>query len=192
MTDKKVPGSFAEAEKEREKELNIDDVATAKSKTVDLAEFNKIAEELEKYKAKADDHWERLLRKEAELRNAESRAQAAISRERKFALEKIFKEMTVVLDSLDGGIESINAAEDVESAKEGMQLIHTLFIDTLGKFGLEVLSPLGDKFDPTMHEAMTMVESGEHEPNSIMQVVQKGYVLNGRVIRPARVIVAKA
>lgn len=193
MADKKVPSSFAEAEDQRSEEIKqAEESRSASKKSVDIAQFNKVSEELEKYKAKAEDNWERLLRKEAELRNVESRAQASIDRERKYALEKIFKEILTVLDGFDGGMESINNAEDIASAKEGMDLIHTLFVDTLAKFGLELIAAEGKKFDPNMHEAMTMLPTDDIEPNTVAQVIQKGYILNGKVIRPARVIVAKA
>lgn len=191
--DKKpVPKSFAQAEEDRADELNINQESSKDAATVSLEEFNKLKAELEVQTVKANDNWDKLVRKEAELRNAETRANTAIERERKYALEKIFKEILTVLDSFDGGIESLESTQDVDAAKEGMNLIHTLLVDTLAKFGLEVVSPLGIKFDPSQHEAMTMQQNPEFESNTVCQVIQKGYLLNGRVIRPARVIVAKS
>lgn len=194
MSDKEteVPKSFDEAQSQHDAKLNANTNKVNSNVSVSTDEFNKLKDELEHTKAKAEDNWNRLLRKEADLRNAETRAKIEIERERKFALEKVFKELLTVLDSFQGGIESTKEEDSADKVREGMMLINTLLQDTLAKFGLEAINPVGVKFDPTMHEAMTMQETDEQEPNTVVTVIQLGYSLNGKVVRPARVIVAKA
>jgi molecular chaperone GrpE len=131
------------------------------------------------------------LRSKAETENIRRRTEKEVSNASKFALERFAKEILGVVDSLEKALELPVEDESQKAMYEGIELTYKLMVDTLKKFSIEQISPLGDHFDPALHEAMIMQESEEHEPNSVMMVIQPGYQLNGRLIRPARVIVAK-
>lgn len=147
--------------------------------------------ELDKALDEAETHKDIAIRAKAESENIRRRAEREISNASKFALEKFAKEILAVVDSLEKALEHPVEGEAQTSMHEGIELTYKLLTDTLNKFAIEQISPLGDPFDPGLHEAMVMQESDEHEPNSVMHVVQTGYSLSGRLIRPARVIVAK-
>jgi molecular chaperone GrpE len=136
-------------------------------------------------------HKDIAVRAKAESENIRRRAEREVSNASKFALERFAKEVLAVVDSLEKALELPVEGEAQKSMHEGIQLTYKLLIDTLNKFSIEQIAPLGDAFDPGLHEALVMQESDEHEPNSVMHVVQMGYSLNGRLIRPARVVVAK-
>lgn len=150
-----------------------------------------LKEQLDTALKDADNHKDSALRAKAEADNIRRRAEREVSNASKFALERFAKEILAVVDSLEKALETKADDENQKAMHEGISLTHKLFLDTLKKFNVEQLSPLGESFDPALHEAMVMQESDEHEPNSVMMVVQTGYQLNGRLIRPARVIVAK-
>ncbi|MGB0495454.1 MAG: nucleotide exchange factor GrpE, partial [Kangiellaceae bacterium] len=101
------------------------------------------------------------------------------------------KEILGVVDSLEKALELPAEDAALKSMRDGIELTYKLMVDTLKKFKIEQISPLGENFDPAFHEAMVMQESDEHDANTVMMVIQPGYQLNGRLIRPARVIVAK-
>lgn len=133
------------------------------------------------------------LRAQAEAQNAGRRAEQDVEKARKFALERFAGELLPVVDNLERALES--AAGDDEAVKpiaEGVELTLKSFVDALGKFNVEVVSPEGEPFDPNLHQAMSMVENPDVEPNTVIAVMQKGYTLNGRLIRPAMVMVSKA
>jgi len=150
-----------------------------------------LAEQLSTAQTVADNHKDTALRAKAETDNIRRRTEREVSNASKFALERFAKEILGVVDSLEKALEQPAEGEAQESMKQGIELTYKLLIDTLTKFKINQISPLGENFDPGLHEAMVMQESEEHEPNSVMMVVQAGYQLNGRLIRPARVIVAK-
>ena len=133
-----------------------------------------------------------VLRAQAEVDNMRRRAARDVESARKFALERFAGDLLPVLDSLEKSVESAPAATDAAAVSEGVGLCLKLFIDTLAKNGIEQVDPLGEPFDPSQSEAMAMVENPDAEPNSVMEVMQKGYALNGRLVRAAKVIVAKA
>jgi len=139
----------------------------------------------------ADLHKDTALRAKAETDNIRRRAEREVSNASKFALERFAKEILGVVDSLEKALEQTAEGDAQTAMYEGIELTYKLLLDTLNKFAIEQISPLGESFDPGLHEAMVMQESEEHEPNSVMMVIQAGYQLNGRLIRPARVIVAK-
>ncbi|WP_110597743.1 nucleotide exchange factor GrpE [Salinicola lusitanus] len=144
-------------------------------------------EELEQALADAKDQ---SMRAAAEAQNARRRAEQDADKAKKFALEKFVKELLPVVDSLEKGLESMQEVD--ETHREGVSMTLRMQLDVLGKFGVEQLDPQGEPFDPQFHEAMTMVPNPELEPNTVMDVMQKGYTLNGRLIRPAMVVVSKA
>lgn len=152
--------------------------------------------ELESLQNKLQEYQEQVLRAQAEMQNVRRRAEIDVEKAHKFALEKFVKELLPVADSLEKAVESTegheSAGELVSSIREGVAMTLSLFMSSLKKFNVEQLNPVGEPFDPQQHEAMSMVPAPEAEPNSVVAVVQKGYLLNGRVVRPAMVVVAKA
>lgn len=146
-------------------------------------------DDLAALEAKAQENWDKFLRTAAELENVRKRAARDVEHARKFALERFATELLAVWDSLDAGLEAAGQA-DAAALREGSEATLKLLAKVMGQFGVEELDPLGEPFDPNFHEAMTMQPSADMEPGSVMMVVQKGYMLNGRLLRPARVVVA--
>ncbi|MCE8017466.1 nucleotide exchange factor GrpE [Halomonas sp. MCCC 1A17488] len=145
-------------------------------------------EELEQSLAEAKDQ---ALRAAAEAQNVRRRAEQEAEKARKFALERFVKELLPVVDSLEKALEAMGD-DASEAHREGVAMTLKMQQDVLAKFGVERLDPAGEPFDPQYHEAMAMVPNPELEPNSVMEVVQKGYTLNGRLVRPAMVVVSQA
>jgi molecular chaperone GrpE len=143
---------------------------------------------LAELQAKADENWERYLRAAAETENVRKRSARDVENAHKFALERIGKELLGVKDTLEMGI-AVDGAS-VESLIEGSNATLKLLGSTLERFGIVEVDPAGEPFDPEFHEAISMQPSDDVEPNSVVAVVQKGYTLNGRLLRPAMVIVA--
>ncbi len=181
-----------------EEEMNESSEAAAQeevSAAEDAAE-NSPESEVDALKAQAQEFQEQMLRSQAEMQNVRRRAEIDVEKAHKFALEKFVKELLPVADSLEKAVESTEGHEDagelVASIREGVEMTLTLFTNSLKKFNVEQLNPVGEPFDPQQHEAMSMVPAPDAEPNSVVAVVQKGYMLNGRLVRPAMVMVAKA
>lgn len=136
---------------------------------------------------------ENALRAAAEAQNIRRRAEQDIEKAHKFALEKFATDLLAVLDSLERGIEvSDPDDEKIRPMREGMELTYKLFLDTMKRFQIERVDPQGEPFNPDLHQAMAMEESIHAEPNSVLKVFQCGYVMNGRLLRPAMVVVSKA
>ncbi|MCH9691735.1 MAG: nucleotide exchange factor GrpE [Gammaproteobacteria bacterium] len=134
-----------------------------------------------------------VLRAQAEVHNAQRRAQQDVERAHKFALEKLLRDLLPVVDNLERALGTIDSEHEAHKAVvEGVELTHKSFVDTLCKYQIEVVDPAGEPFDPELHQAMTQVPNGDVEPNTVLDVFQKGYRLNGRLIRPAMVVVSKA
>ena len=152
-----------------------------------------LREQLEKAAAEHKADHEQMVRALAEAMNMKKRAEADVERERKFGNEKIIKSLLPVVDSLDLAIEHTDHANPLlKPTIEGLENTMSLFLKELKNFGVDQLNPIGQAFDPNLHQAISMVPSSDVEPNHILSVMQKGFVLNGRVVRPAMVIVAKA
>ncbi len=158
-----------------------------------LADFERLQQALAEAEERARSHWEQYLRAVAELDNVRKRAQRDIEAANRYGLEKFAAELLPVHDSLELAVQSADQAQtDARSLKQGQEATLQLLAKALAKVGVTALRPLGEPFDPTRHEAMLAQESAAAKPDTVLQVVQPGYELNGRVIRPARVIVAKA
>ena len=158
-----------------------------------MAELERLQQALAEAEERARGHREQYLRAVAELDNVRKRAQRDIEAANRYGLEKFAAELLPVRDSLELAVQSADQPQvDARSLKQGQEATLQLLAKALERLGLTPISPLGEPFDPTRHEAMLAQESATAEPNSVLQVVQTGYELNGRVIRPARVIVAKA
>lgn len=158
------------------------------------ADPQRLANLLEDARSRADDHWNQCLRLQAELDNLRKRAERDVTNAHKFALEKFVQELLPVRDSLEMGIAAARDGETVDADKllEGKELTGKMLWSALEKFGVRELDPMGEKFNPEYHEAMSIQERADVEPNTVVTVVQKGYVLNDRLVRPAMVIVSKA
>lgn len=133
------------------------------------------------------------LRAQAEIQNMRRRAERDVEAAHKYALEKFAGEVVTVADSLERALTSLDADnEALAPAREGTQLTLKVLLDVFGRFNIAQLDPKGETFNPEQHEAMAMVPHPEAAPNSVIDVLEKGYTLNGRLLRPARVVVAKA
>ncbi|MCV2885122.1 nucleotide exchange factor GrpE [Aestuariibacter sp. AA17] len=134
-----------------------------------------------------------VLRAHAEMENARRRAQSEVEKARKFALEKFAGELLPVADNLERAIQvSDSENEAIKPIVDGVELTLKSFISTIEKFGLEVIDPQGESFNPEHHQAMSMQESADVAPNTVLAVMQKGYLINGRLLRPAMVMVSRA
>jgi molecular chaperone GrpE len=134
-----------------------------------------------------------VLRAQADAQNVQRRSEQEVEKARKFALERFAGELLPVVDNLERALESADSDNDiVKPIAEGVELTLKSFMDALGKFQIEVVDPQGEPFDPNLHQAMSMVPNPDVEPNSVIAVMQKGYTLNGRLVRPAMVMVSKA
>ena len=140
-----------------------------------------------------DELREAVLRAKADAQNIQRRAERDVENAHKYAVERFVKELLPVLDSMDRALELAETLENFDaSALEGTQMTHKLLLDAVAKFGVVRLDPVGAVFDPQMHQAMTLVPSADHAPNTVMSVLQKGYQLHERLIRAAMVVVTKA
>ncbi|MBE0454748.1 MAG: nucleotide exchange factor GrpE [Roseovarius sp.] len=149
--------------------------------------------ELDAALAKAAENWDQLLRVQADLENTRRRAAQDVEKAHKFGLEKFAQELLPVKDSLELGLAaSTSDDEAVAKLREGMELTLKMLSSCMEKFGIKEVNPLGEPFNPEWHQAMTMQESAEHAHNTVMLVMQKGYLLNDRLMRPAMVVVSKA
>lgn len=136
---------------------------------------------------------ESVLRAQADAINSQRRAEKEVEKARKFALEGFSKEVLVVADNLERALSVVDQTDQsLQPIVEGIELTLKSFSDVLAKYNIEAVEPMGEPFDPQLHQAMSMVPNPEVEPNTVIAVMQKGYTLNARLIRPAMVIVSKA
>ena len=173
-------------------EQNLDTQNPEVSAPADVAGEDLVArvQALEEQLAAAQDQ---SLRTAAELQNIRRRAEQDVEKAHKFALEKFANNLLPVVDSLERGLELTSAEDEaVRPVREGVELTLKLFHDTLKRFQVEAVDPHGAPFNPEHHQAMAMEESTHVEPGSVLKVFQKGYLLNGRLLRPAMVVVSKA
>ena len=156
-------------------------------------EINRLQEQLEAAEAAAGMARDELLRVQAEMQNLRRRTEQDIEKAHKFGQEKFSTELLAVMDNLERSAAAAEASEDeaVQAIKEGVELTLKGFMDCFKRFNIEAVDPLGEPFDPQLHQAMSIQESPDAEPNSVIAVMQKGYTLHGRVIRPAMVMVSK-
>jgi len=162
----------------------------------DAIDWKVYADELEAKlsaaEAKLDDQKDSVLRAKADGENARRRAEQEVDKARKFALEKFAGDLLPVVDNLERATQAADTEnEALKPLLEGIELTQKSFLATFAKFGLEVIDPQGDIFNPELHQAMSMQENEELPPNTVMAVMQKGYSLNGRLLRPAMVMVSR-
>lgn len=157
---------------------------------VEQAPPEDIADPLAELQAKADENWERYVRAVAETENVRKRAAREVENAHKFALERFGKELLAVTDGLEMALAASENAT-VESLLEGSDATLKLLGSTMERFGISAIDPEGEPFDPELHEAISVQPSDTAEPGTVVVVMQKGYVLNGRLLRPAMVVVAE-
>jgi molecular chaperone GrpE len=151
---------------------------------------DKLVEQINQAQMKADENWELLLRTKAEMENLRRRTQKDLENAHKFGTERLVGELLPIMDSIELGLSIEDAS--VESIREGMGLTMNMVSQLFEKFKIEAIDPINEKFDPELHQAMGMQPTDEFEPNTVITVMQKGYLLNGRLVRPAMVMVSKA
>jgi len=154
---------------------------------------DELMEKLDAAEKKASENWDHLLRTKAEMDNIRRRTQKDLENAHKFALEKFITELLSVKDSLEMGVGAASQeTASVDSLREGSEMTLSMLVGLFEKFNVVELNPEGEKFNPEHHQAMSMQPSAEHEPNTVIAVMQKGYLLNDRLVRPAMVMVSKA
>ncbi len=169
-----------------------DPLGFGNSRMADEATPAELAEQLAAAEAKANDHWQRLLLMQADMENQRKRAQKEVSNAKKFALEGVVNELLPVRDSLEMGIQAAQQDDaGVEQIVEGSELTLKMLTQAFEKYNIVEINPIDEKFNPEFHQAMSMQEIEGKEPNTVASVLQKGYTLNDRLIRPALVMVAK-
>jgi len=149
--------------------------------------------ELEETQKKANENWDKAVRTLAEMENLKRRTQKDLEDARKYALTSFAKDLLPVLDSMILGLQAATGdSEDVKKFREGSELTIKQFEALFAKFNIDTIDPMGQPFNPEQHQAMVMQVVEGAEPNTVVNVFQKGYMLNGRLLRPAMVVVAKA
>ena len=178
----------------KKKEQKAQKIASTKAKDdlIDSSKIEDLESQLEEAQQSAKDNWDKLLRSQAEMENLKRRTTKDLENAHKFALEGFVKALLEVSDSLTMGLKSAQDEKaTLENTTEGLELTMKVFNSTLEKFGVESINPIDEKFDPDLHEAVTMVPMPDKKPNTVLEVVQTGFTLNGRLVRPALVIVVQ-
>jgi len=158
-----------------------------------LIEFEQVKEALLKAEEKANENYDLALRTKAETENTKRRLEKDVANAHKFGTEKLVQELLPVIDSLEMGLAALgDDGATIEKFKEGNEMTYKMLLSAVEKSGVEIVNPAGEKFNPDLHQAMSIQENAEVEPNTVLAVVQKGYTLNDRLVRPAMVIVSKA
>ncbi len=179
---------------EKDNGVTIEEVEDAEESGMEATPDEGAEELLEDARNKADEHWNQCLRLQAELDNLRKRSERELANAHKFALERFSRELLPVKDSLEMGIQAAGegAVPDPAKLSEGAELTLQMLGTAMEKFGIQEINPQDERFDPEYHQAMSIQEREDVEPNTVVTVVQKGYLLNDRLIRPAMVIVSKA
>lgn len=148
--------------------------------------------QLEEARAKAEEHRDQLLRMSAELENTRRRHEREVEGAHKFALERFVSDLLPVRDSLELGLTASQESQvDAGKLREGMELTLKMLGDVMQRFGVAPVEPMGEPFDPNLHQALSVQPRDDVAPNTVVVVVQKGYTLNGRLVRPAMVMVSR-
>lgn len=154
-------------------------------------DIESLQKQLDKEKERAQANKDLALRAQAEMDNLRKRTARDIENAHKYALEKFINELLPIMDSLELGMSAAESAENIDDLREGMNLTAKMFTTAMDKFNVKTLEPQGEKFNPEQHEAVSMQEIEGSESGTVVTVMQKGYELNGRLVRPAMVVVAK-
>lgn len=183
MTDPKDTNTMPDSPEETV--VNPADVSVT---DVSAAELAQLQQELEAAQSKANDNWERCLRLQADMENQRRRLEKQVEDAHKYSVQKFVEGILPVIDSLEMGMQ---AGGDIDSIREGMGLTLKQFEAVMERFKVEAVNPLGQPFNPEFHQAVAMQPSPDHDNNTVIAVMQKGYTLSGRTVRPAMVMVCK-
>jgi molecular chaperone GrpE len=194
MSNEKQPQQENEQELEQQEPV-VEEAADAEA--LDISEEQQRIVELERALAKAEatifEQKDGVLRAKADMENARRRAEGEVVKARKFALEKFAGDLLPVADNLERALQLADTEnESLKPMIEGVDITLKSFLGTIEKNGLKVIDPQGEKFNPELHQAMSMQENAELPANTVMAVMQKGYEINGRLLRPAMVMVSRA
>jgi molecular chaperone GrpE len=176
---------------EAEEQAHLEDVVPEAAEAKDETEES-MEQQLLKAQNTIKDYWDQMMRLRAEIENNRKRAERDVENAHKYALKSFVENLLPIFDSMEMG--STAAAADnatLESIREGSELTMNMFIQVLTRNGLEPIDPLGEKFDPERHQAISMIEAEGAESGNIIEVMQKGFLLNDRLVRPAMVVVAR-
>ncbi|MCZ6470228.1 MAG: nucleotide exchange factor GrpE [Gammaproteobacteria bacterium] len=164
--------------------------AAAESETENGEES--VEQQLDRAQSTIKDYWDQIMRLKAEIENNQKRAARDIENAHKFVLRNFAESLLPIVDSMEMGQQVAKAENaNLETIVEGAQMTMDMFIQVLEKNGLQQLDPVGEKFDPEQHQAISMIEAEDAESNTVVSVMQKGFLLNDRLVRPAMVVVAK-
>ena len=176
---------------EPDEQAHLQDVVPEPAEPIDV-DNESLEEQLQQAQATIKDYWDQVVRMRAEVENNRKRAERDVENAHKYALKNFVDSLLPVIDSMEMGQAAANAENaTLESIREGSELTMTMFAQVLERSGLQEINPLGEKFDPEKHQAISMVEVPDATSNSVIEVMQKGFSLNDRLIRPAMVVVAK-
>ncbi len=181
-----------EAEQDLKSETQNDTVEEILEPEAEVLEEAAENDELAKALEEVAQYKEAALRAQADSQNVRRRAEQDVEKAHKFGVEKFAKSIINVADNLERALASETATGEADPLREGVELTLKDLIETLARFEVKVVDPHGEPFSPELHQAMTMVPNPELEPNTVMDVVQKGYTLHGRLLRPAMVVVSSA
>lgn len=176
---------------EQETQPEVEPTAEAEKEAA-APEMKELQLQLEDARTKADEHWNQILRLQAELENGRRRAERDVENAHKYALERFAQDLLPVKDSLELALAAIGSDSALDQLREGTELTLKMLTQAMEKYGIKEVNPAGQPFNPELHQAMSMQDSAEQAPNTVLMVMQKGYTLNERLIRPALVVVAKA
>jgi molecular chaperone GrpE len=166
---------------------------TSDAPELEVDSIEELQAKLTEVEQQAQENWEKLLRANAEMDNLRRRTERELENAHKYALERFAQELLAVRDSLEMGVAAADQEEaSVEKIREGTELTLRMLESAMDKFNIQQIDPEGETFNPELHQAMSMVEMPDKEPNTVINVMQKGYLLNDRLIRPAMVMVSKA
>lgn len=182
--------AMALEEEDIEKDIEREEEEYASSNILEHPSYRELEEKLTVAEQKAHENWEMSVRFKADAENARRRAEREVVDAQRYGAKRLLESLVPVMDSIEQALQLAEKHAD-ESMKEGLVLTMKLFMDVFEKNGIQQIDPQGAAFDPQEHEAMSMQDNTEAEPNTVVMVFQKGYKLHDRVIRPARVIVAK-
>ena len=186
MLDRRIDLSNKEKENglDQEEDLLEDQLDESNEKPVEEAVELSLEQQVEDLK-------DQLLRAQAEVQNVRRVAGQEITKARLYGVESLAREFVVVGDNLQRALESCNEKAEIDSIKEGLELTLRSFEDSLETAGIVPLSPDGESFDPERHEAISVVEDDKKEPNTVIDVIQRGFTIQNRILRPAKVVVTK-
>jgi len=176
-----VEGQVETAQEQAADDVSVDDASIEEALKAELAEAQAEVASLK----------DQMLRVQADAQNVRRRAEADVEKAHKFGQEKFSRELLSVLDNLDRALAASPEDEATKALREGVEMTLQGFISTLTKFNVEAIDPQGETFNPEFHQAMAMQENADFPPNTVMAVMQKGYSLHGRLLRPAMVMVSK-